>query len=126
MAKPFYHAQNSAKKYGGVPEDYVDIHDFMDLSKGTISDNRHRALTHNSWFMINVIPRVFGAVRVNSDGRKYVPSQIAEDHIAEDFGMKFIPTAQDWLQEIPMDGWMMNGRHGFPPSYKSMHRKEDE
>jgi hypothetical protein len=28
MAHPFYHAQSSAKRFGGKPEDYQLIHDW--------------------------------------------------------------------------------------------------
>ena len=63
---------SSAKKYGGVAEDYIDIHDFMDSSKAALPDNRHRALTHNSWFISVVIEKIFGFQRTNSDGRIYV------------------------------------------------------
>ena len=116
MSKPFIHARSSARKFGGVPEDYMEIHVFMDSSKGTISDNRHRALTHNAWFIMNVLPRVFGHTFINSDGREISTRDIGEQHVAEDYGMKFIPTAQDFLQGIPHQPWMQNGKHGFPPS----------
>lgn len=53
--KPHIHAVSSAKHYGGSPDDYLDIHQFMDSSKGAIADNRHRALTHNSWFLSVVL-----------------------------------------------------------------------
>lgn len=46
MSKPFIHAQSSAKKFGGIWEDYISIHEFLDSSKSVIADNRHRALTH--------------------------------------------------------------------------------
>lgn len=52
MAKPYIHAISSAKRFGGKPEDYIEIHNLMDSSKGAIPDNRHRALTHNSWFFL--------------------------------------------------------------------------
>src|SRR6478736_2554945 len=58
ISKPYIHALSSAKKFGGKPEDYIDIHTFMDSSKGTIADNRHRALTHNAWFIMTVLERV--------------------------------------------------------------------
>lgn len=116
MSKPFIHARNSVKKWGGEPEDYMDIHTFMDSSKGAIADNRHRALTHNAWFIMTVIPRVFGHTFINSAGREVSSRDVAEQHVAEDYGMKFIPTAQDFLQEVPYKAWMHNGRHGFPPS----------
>lgn len=107
---------SSAKKYGGVAEDYIDIHDFMDSSKAALPDNRHRALTHNSWFISVVIEKVFGFQRTNSDGRIYSTRQIAEDHVLEDYGMKYIPTAQDFLSNITWEEWMDNGK-GFPPSH---------
>lgn len=46
--KPFRHARNSAKLWGGKPEDYQDIHDFLDQSKATYADVRHRALLHHT------------------------------------------------------------------------------
>ena len=131
MSKPFIHAKSSARRYGGVPEDYMDIHVFMDSSKGAIADNRHRALTHNAWFIMNVLPKVFGHTRVNSDGRTYSIRDIGEEHVAEDFGMKFIPSAQDWLEQIPFQPWMYNGKHGYPPSQehikttKATHKQQD-
>ena len=64
MAKPHIHAVSSAKRYGGSPDDYLDIHQFMDSSKGAIADNRHRALTPHSWFLSVVLERVFGVKRL--------------------------------------------------------------
>ena len=34
--------------------------------------------------------------------------------------MKFIPTAQDYLQEMEMKHWMNNGVHDSPPSHKKI------
>lgn len=115
MSKPIYHAESSAKKFGGKAEDYLPIHDFMDSSKGAVPDNRHRALTHNSWFISNVIERVFGHTIVNSAGRKVSTREIAEIHVLEDFGMKFIPTAQDYLSEMELKDWMNNAQGGTAP-----------
>lgn len=116
MAKPWVHAESSAKKFGGKPEDYMAIHEFLDTSKGTIADNRHRALTHNAWFLMEVLPRVFGNIFTNSDGRVVSVRDVGEQHVLEDFAGAFIPSAQDYLQEIEMQPWMHNGR-GSPPSY---------
>jgi len=33
MYKPWIHAKNSARKFGGVPEDYLPIHNLMDSSQ---------------------------------------------------------------------------------------------
>jgi hypothetical protein len=65
MSKPFVHAISSAKRHGGLPEHYISLHDFMDTSKGSgLADNRHRALTHNAWFIApgGPLERVFGHV----------------------------------------------------------------
>ncbi len=115
--KPYEHAKNSAKKFGGKAEDYLDIHDFMDSSKSVFQDLRHRAATHNSWFIYTVIPRVFGEERTNSAGGTYSTRDVAEQHVNEDFDMLFIPTLQDFLQGIPAEDWMDNARGGaLPPS----------
>ena len=36
MSKPWIHALSSAKRFGGVPEDYIEIHNLMDSSKATL------------------------------------------------------------------------------------------
>ena len=118
MSKPLIHAKSSARKFGGKFEDYLEVHNFMDLSKGSIPDSRHRALTHTSWFLTNVIERVFGVFIVNSDGRQISVRDIGEQHILEDFGMKFIPTAEDFLSEMEFKPWM-NG-YTFPPSARKL------
>ena len=41
MAHPFHHALSSAKKWGGSPEDYLLLHQWMDQSKAADADFRH-------------------------------------------------------------------------------------
>lgn len=118
MSKPYIHAVSSAKRWGGQPDDYLPIHDFMDSSKGAIADNRHRALTHNAWFLSHVLERVFGHNITNSNGRLVSVRDIGEQHVLEDFGGKFIPSAQDYLENIPYADWMQNGRGNPPPSFR--------
>lgn len=113
MAKPWIHSLSSARKHGGKPEDYMDIHNFMDSSKGVIADNRHRALTHNSWFISTVIERVFGSTFTNSSDIVVSTRDIAEQHVFEDMGC--IPSGQDYLAEIEYKNWM-EGK-GKPPSF---------
>ncbi len=122
MAKPHVHAESCARKWGGKMEDYLEIHQFMDASKGAIPDNRHRALTHNSWFISTVLERVFGYSITNSDGRIVAVRDVGELHVLEDYGMKFIPSAQDFLQEIEFRDWMQNGQ-GHPPSHAKIHER---
>lgn len=117
MSKPWIHAKSSAKKYGGKPEDYMPIHTLMDSSKSAIADNRHRCLTHNSWFIGagGPLELIFGVIIINSDGKEVSVRDIGEQHILEDFGMKFIPAASDYISEMSYKDWMNNG-HGEPPS----------
>ena len=116
MAKPWIHSQSSARKFGGIPEDYIDIHNFMDASKGVIADNRHRALTHNSWFLSVVLERVFGVTFINSDGKTISVRDIGEQHVFEDLGC--IPSGQDYLAELEYKSWM-EGK-GKPPSFQKV------
>lgn len=118
MSNPHIHAKSSAKRYKGVMEDYLDIHVYMDTSKQAVADMRHRILTHTPFFCEMVIPRVFGDVRVNSEGIDYSPKQVAYDHIEEDF-KGAIPATADWFQYLEFADWMQNGR-SRPPSYAKL------
>ena len=122
---PQIHAEASAKRYGGVPEDYLDIHQLMDSTKSAFSTNAHRAITHNSWFVTTCIPKIFGEMRVNSAGKTYSTKDVAEFHIAEDYGMKFIPTIQDWLENLVYQPWMNNGRALLPRMLKQKELKAE-
>jgi hypothetical protein len=115
MSKPYIHAQSSARRYGGIPEDYLEIHNLMDSSKGAIADSRHRALTHTSWFLSTILERVFGSTIINSAGRVISVRDIGEQHILEDFGGRYIPTPQDYFEYMEYADWMQNGK-GTPPS----------
>lgn len=121
MAKPYIHAESSARKYGGNAADYLDIHNLMDSSKSAIADNRHRALTHNSWFISNIVEKIFGTTRINSAGKVYSTRAIAEQHVLEDYGKRFIPSAQDFLQEMEYRRWMENGKD-VPPSFERINK----
>lgn len=127
MANPYHHAVSSAKKWGGVPEDYQMIHDFFDASKEIWADFRHRALRHHAqgifeaervfghairisgrplrWFEV-IAEKVFG-VKIKT-GRKIPVRWIGEQHVKEDCG--FIPSMQDWFKHIKPERWM-----GEPP-----------
>lgn len=101
--KPYIHAQNSVRRYGGVPEDYIKIHDFFDSTKAAFADVRHRAILHNS-FGIFLVEKVFGTTITNSDGKVVSVRDIGEDHVMEDCGA--IPTIEQWLKDLPVKGWM--------------------
>lgn len=101
--KPYEHAKQSVRKYGGSVEDYLPIHDFLDSSKAHFADMRHRALLHSS-FGIFIVEKVFGHNLRNSDGRVISVRDIAEKHVLEDMGR--IPSVQDYLQHMPMLDWL--------------------
>ena len=102
----YQHSQLCAKRYGGTPEDYVAIHQFLDQSKITYADFRHRAILHNT-FGIGLALQLFGPVI--KIGKKTVSVRlVCENHITEDLG--FIPTVQDWCQEIRPRSWMRRDR----------------
>ena len=123
MGKPIVHARSSAKRFGGKARDYIKIHEFIDSSREAFSDLRHRALTHNGWFITKIIPLVFGQTIKNSKGKDVPVVSIAEFHVMEDYGNNFIPTAQDFLAEIEFKPWMDNGKDGeIPPSHVKLKR----
>jgi hypothetical protein len=104
MSKPLIHAKISVKKYGGIVEDYIPIHNFIDSSKSALPDMRHRAILHSS-FGIYITEQVFGVYITNSEGKDVSVRDIAEDHVMQDLG--FIPTPERWFQNFKMEDWMM-------------------
>lgn len=104
--KPIVHSRISARRYGGKPEDYLAIHDFMDSTKAALPDVRHRAVLHSA-FGAFLVERVFGTTIVNSDRKEVCVRDIAEDHIKEDIG--FIPTIERWFRNMPVEPWMAGG-----------------
>jgi hypothetical protein len=103
MAHSYHHAVNSARKYGGKPEDYVRLHNWFDETKEHYADFRHRALRHHSLGIFEA-EKEFGITITNSDGKQIPVRLIGEQHIKEDCG--FIPTVQDWLKHIKAEKWM--------------------
>jgi len=70
--KPFIHAINSVKKFGGIPEDYISIHNFFDWTKSTIGDLRHRVILHNT-FGAYLAEKLFGypEVKIQKAAEKF-------------------------------------------------------
>jgi len=97
------HARISAKKFGGTPEDYLAIHDFMDCTKMALPDVRHRMVLHNSVGCF-IAERVFGHTITNSDNKTVHVRDVAEAHIIEDLG--FIPTLDYCFKNMPIEQWM--------------------
>jgi len=120
--KAYLHGKIHAKKYGGVPDDYADIDDFIDSTKQAVADVRHRAILHSA-FGCYLVERVFGRTRRNSDGKEYSPRDIAEDHIQQDLG--FIPTMEQYLNNMTIQPWM-SGTEKSNPAVKRRHIKLED
>ena len=123
MSKPWIHSLSSAKRFGGKPEDYIDIHNWFDETKGWIADSRHRAIRHHSQGIFEC-EKVFGVVITNSAGKQISVRDIGEQHVLEDNGNRFIPSAQDYLQEIELKEWMVAGK-GSPPSFAKLAKRDN-
>ncbi len=113
MAKPYIHACNSVKKYGGRVEDYLPLHELMDSSKAVVADNRHRALSHNTWFITTILDKIFGPFIKNSDGVDVPTRDLGEQHCVEDLGN--VPSAQDYLNHMEIQPWMSKDGNNVPP-----------
>lgn len=107
MSHTTHHARNSVAIWGGKMEDYQPIHNWLDGTKETFADFRHRALRHHSQGIFEA-ERVFGLEIINSDGKPVPVRYIAEQHIKEDCG-GFIPSVADWFKNIKPEGWMSKG-----------------
>lgn len=106
MANSYHHAVSSARRFGGVPEDYQPLHDWMDRTKSAWADSRHRAVLHNT-FGIFLGEEHFGHTITISTGKKVPVRLVLEQHVYEDCG--FIPTIEQWLEGLPRTEWMVRG-----------------
>jgi hypothetical protein len=104
MSHPEVHAKNSARKFGGKPEDYLAIHHWFDDSKAYMADMRHRALKHHSAGIFEC-EKIFGKSFINSDNKTVYTRYVGEQHVVEDLG--FIPSVEDWFETMEMQEWMM-------------------
>ena len=123
MANAWIHSKSSARRFGGEPNDYLPIHEKMDCSKAYFSSNAHRALTHHMFWVMEVMVPLFGYTIKNSEGNDVSVKDICEFHILEDFGMRYIPTAQDYLENLDFQDWMQNGIKDFPSSFRKLKDK---
>ena len=120
MSHPIHHAQSSVKKWGGTVEDYIAIHAWLDATKETFADFRHRALRHHSQGIFEA-ERTFGLAIVNSDGRTVPVRYIGEQHVKEDCGGR-IPTVSDWFRNIRPEVWMSKGYELSEQDLQAMER----
>lgn len=98
-----YHARSCVSKWGGVTDDYIAIHEFIDSSKRIIGDVRHRSLYHHTegiW----LAQTIFGREITTSSGALVPVRLIAERHVEEDLG--WIPSPADYIGGMVLKPWM--------------------
>lgn len=104
------HAVSAARRWGGKPEDYIAIHEFIDSSKKVIADVRHRSLYHHTlgvWLCQEVFGRTLTVPRTH--GCVEVPVRlIAEQHVLEDLG--WLPSPADYINGMPIAPWMSGSK----------------
>jgi hypothetical protein len=108
MAHPILHAKSSAKKFGGIWEDYIHLHEWMDETKGWYGHSTHRIFRHHSEGIFEMEKR-FGPEFKNSDGKTVYTRYVGEQHVREDCN-NHIPTAKEWVDAIESKSrplWMM-------------------
>lgn len=107
MTHPMFHAETSVKLWGGKIDDYLAIHSWLDATKETFCDFRHRALRHHSQGIFEA-ERVFGISITNSAGKGVPVRYVCEQHIKEDCGGR-VPSVSDWFRNIKPEVWMIRG-----------------
>lgn len=106
---PYEHSCLSVRDFKGSPEDYIEIHKFLDQTKSHVPHWAHRLVLHNSWG-IDLCEQIFGDAIINSDEIPISVREIARMHIIQDLGK--VPTLSDWFRKISIDkqSWMVNPR----------------
>ena len=101
---PYKHSVSSARKFGGKPEDYFELHSWFDESKIHYPNFTHRALRHHTLGILEC-EQIFGICIPNSEGKNIPTRLLAEQHILEDCGR--IPVLKDWFRHFTgKEKWM--------------------
>lgn len=120
----WFHAKSAAHKWGGEPEDYLDIEEFIDSSKQVIGDHRHRSLYHHT-LGVFLCEKIFGKTRKIEKGNRFidVPVRlIAERHIEEDLG--WLPSPSDYIQGMIYKPWMSGPKLKDVGSFEDLFNEE--
>lgn len=91
------HSELSAVKFGGVPEDYIELHKFIDSSKLFYFNVKHRAILHHT-YGVELCIKIFGNTIVNKDNKTLLVRDVAIEHIKEDLNVR-IPTLKEWFDK---------------------------
>lgn len=124
MSTAIHHAMSSANRWGGVPADYLAIHEWFDESKTMHADFRHRMLRHHSEG-IRLCEQVFGPMLQVSTGRQIPVRWVAEQHVQEDFAGR-IPSVVDWMRAVRPERWMSPKIGPVQDQHQSANDDDDE
>lgn len=137
--KPAIHSNLSVRKYGGTASDYQVVHDFLDMSKMTHADLRHRSILHNTLgpFLaekgvgVNHTKAEYLKKKYNWSDEEYADildlasdrsgtsvinsdgNKVSVRDIAEDHiiqDMGEIPSVSQYLEGMPMYDWLGHGK----------------
>jgi hypothetical protein len=101
--KPIHHALVSARLFGGVPEEYLPVHNAFDMSKAALADMRHRAslhsVDHGQAVMEMIFPKDIGQTTLQN---------VCIQHVNDDQG--FDVTLDHWLSECTVPGYAIATR----------------
>lgn len=103
----YMHALAAARKWGGTPELYLPIEEFIDSSKMVIGDVRHRSLYHHTlgtWLCQQIFGVTLAVPREHGEPKRIPVRLIAEQHILEDLG--WLPSPADYIDGMPLKKWM--------------------
>ena len=104
----YHHAVSAARKWGGTPDDYIEIEELIDSSKKILGDVRHRSMYHHTegvWLCQRIFGRTITVAKANGHGTVEVPVRlIAERHVIEDLG--WLPSPADYIKGMPIEPWM--------------------
>ena len=95
----------AARRFGGVPADYLEIRRWFERAEGRCPDGRARLLLMHA-FGIFLCEQRFGAVLTRvSDGASVPTRPVAEAYVLRVFRGR-IPTASSLLEKLPLEPWM--------------------
>jgi hypothetical protein len=98
------HCRASAEGFGGVWDDYQEIHQFLDWPRDCLPDGRFRRVLHNSWGVALAEQAFSLALTRASDGVELAVRPIVERHITRELGV--IPTLDAALEGVALQRWM--------------------
>lgn len=100
---PYDHARSSARRYGGICQDYNPLHAWFDATKSILCRFTHRALRHHIEGAREAVA-VFGDDILNSDGVKISTMSLGLQHLEEDAPR--VVKASEWLVGFAAPDWL--------------------